>query len=381
VPTIEIPISGTVLAWALGEAGLTENHVADALGVAPQTVADWILEKSKPSKGQFDRLARLVGCQPSFLLLPEPPPASESLARLRTLSGGPQDQHEPAIEDLNAIKLARGFQRVARWILEQQPSPAPDLPPASIYGDPEAFAEHLHMWLGWTTSDQFGLEDYQVAKALRACIEAKGVIALALTMGTHGYRGFSLPDEKAPVIAVNTRDDIRARSISYIHELTHICIKNSSLCYQSPDTKIERWCDYVAGSFLAPRTELQRYVQVRLQVKQITNYEQVKQIANRFRISIRATAVRLDQIGLAAAGLYGMVNARASAEPRQAGGGGGGHTRAQLRMLRYGSAYVNQLLSAEEDGILKRADLVELLNISRGELQELRSIASQDAGG
>ena len=94
-------------------------------------------------------------------------------------------------------------------------------------------------------------------------------------------------------------------------------------------------------------------------------------IAGHFNVSLRAVAVRLEQVGLAVDGLYGRVNAEV-----EYGGFGRSkkpNTRAVRRLRSYGSTMPRRLFTAEDEGMLTETHLCEYLRLSRAELSELRS--------
>ncbi len=371
-----VPITGSVLAWAMGEAGLTGAEVASELGVSQSEVADWIAGVTHPSKTRFDQLRKLLDRPESFFFLANPPPPSVSTTRFRSHAGqtGP---HTPAPDDLKAIKLAQNLQRVMRWL--GQEGDRLEIPRASI-GDPsEVVAETARAWLEWSTRDQISAKDHEVSKLLRSRIETRGVIALNLTLSEGGFRGFSLPDPVAPVIAINTRDDTRARSFSYLHECAHLILGDESICDALPESGTERWCDGVAAAFLMPRRVLAGYVVRRFNGQKVDSYEQVRWAANQLNVSLRAMALRFESLGMAMPGLYGKINKIASIQSRGGGGGGPPQTRARRKLQRYGAGFVGRLMAAEEEGDIDNADLVDLLNLSRAEIKELRGLLDEGA--
>ncbi|BEL10054.1 hypothetical protein Q0Z83_082450 [Actinoplanes sichuanensis] len=376
MPTVLVPITGSVLAWAIGEAGLSNAEVASQLGVSQSQIADWIAGTAHPSKTKFDQLRKLLDRPESVFFLASPPPSSSSATRFRSHASrtGP---HTPTPEDLKAIKLAQNLQRVMRWLGEDRR--VLEIPRASIGDPPEAVAEEARAWLGWSTREQIKAKDHEVAKLLRARIEQRGIIALNLTLSDGGFRGFSLPDSIAPVIAINTRDDIRARSFSYIHECGHLMLGIESICDASPASGTDTWCDNVAAAFLMPRPVLADYMLRKFHVQEVDSLEEVRWAANQLNVSYRAMARRFESLGMGVPGLYGKINKLISNQSRGGGVGGPPQTRARRKLQRYGAGFVGRLMAAEEEGELENADLVDLLNLSRAELKELRGLLNEGA--
>ncbi len=363
----------------MAEASVAARDLATHLNVPETTVRSWIDERAMPTKGQLDKLARFLARPSSFFFLARPPASRSSTALFRRATGSNKDWQVPSGPDLAAIRSAQNAQEVSRWVADKTSRSAIELPPATPTDTPDDVARKLRAWLGWQTAEQIELRDDQVAPTLRAHIEERGILTANFTLADEHCRGFCLPDPVSPLIAINTRDDVRARALSYVHELAHLCLGVESLCTAEADSGTERWCERVAGCFLLPDAELRTFVADVLAVTTVRDIEDVKRLANHFNVSNRAAAVRLGQVGLAASRLYHTVNSQSATKSRASGRNGVAQTRARRRVQRYGRTYVTQLLSAEESGVLSDLDVLEYLNVSRRELAEVRAIASDKA--
>src|SRR5262249_39126118 len=151
MPAVLILVTGSVLGWAITDAGYSPVEVAAMLGVPLTTVQSWINGTAHPTKGQFDKLISLLGRPESFFFLAQPPTSTSSTARYRRTPG--TGTYAPSPEDLKAIRLARDLQRVARWIAERRDE-RPDVAIAKVADPPEKVAEELRLWLGWSTKQQ-----------------------------------------------------------------------------------------------------------------------------------------------------------------------------------------------------------------------------------
>ena len=94
-----------------------------------------------------------------------------------------------------------------------------------------------------------------VVKTVRARLEDRGVLALQLSIGEDGCRGFSFHDDLKPLIAVNTAYTAPARLFSYLHEVGHLMRQSDAICIGYAQTAAERWCERFAASFLLPSRE------------------------------------------------------------------------------------------------------------------------------
>jgi Zn-dependent peptidase ImmA (M78 family) len=379
-----MPITGRVLSWALTDRGLTTARVADRLNVDEELVQSWIDEDAQPNKGQFDKLVKMLDCNESFLFLPKPPESSrESKVEFRRHPGAPESI--PA-ETANAMRTAQTVLRITKWISDkaaQDGDDWPTVPQATRYEKPEVVADRLRVWLDWSESKQTSRNatDSSAAKALRSALQQKRIVVLHLTMDEGVTRGFSLHDGPASVIAINTRDHVRARFFSYAHELAHLALRDDSVCLTRNDSsEVERFCNRVAAALLMPEHSFRLFVNSRLKGR-IENRENIVSIRNFFKVSVQAAAIRALTLGLASQHLYDQIVK--DSEPRSGGGGyvpGNERTRPRVRVDQYGSGFVNSLLGAEDSGYLRRTQVLDLLHLSERELDRARELATSEAG-
>jgi Zn-dependent peptidase ImmA (M78 family) len=373
------PVTGAVVEWAISDAGFSKSQVAAKLGVETGLVDAWIREDQQPNKGQFTKLTKLLARPPSFFFLPEPPAESSRAVAFRTYA---TTEQQPPSDTLEAIRLAERVQQVAMWIQERADADIVSVPSATPKADPESVAESLRAWLGWSVAEQTGPEstDSKAAKALRNAIQAKGIIALNITLDENVTRGFSLQDELAPLVAVNTREHVRARLFSYAHELAHLSLQQDSVCLDRRNVGVERFCNRVAGALLLPKSAFVQYVSKQLGGRVLTE-ENAKTVRNHFRVSLAAAAIRAEHLGLAETGFYASI---VNGEGKKGGGRpvpGQERTRARIRVDQYGHRFVNSILDAEEAGLLRRPQVLGLLRVSGSELADVREMANVGADG
>lgn len=379
-----MPITGSVLKWALIDRDLTTATAADRLNVDEDLIKSWIEEDAKPNKGHFDELVKLLGCNESFLFLPAPPKSPrEHRVEFRRHPGAPE--RIPA-ETANAMRIAETVLRVTKWIANKAAEDGvswPSLPRVARDEKPEVVAERLRVWLDWSESKQTNKSatDSSAAKAMRNAVQQKRIVVLHLTMDEGVTRGFSLHDGPASIIAINTRDHVRARFFSYAHELTHLALRDDSVCLTRNDSsEVERFCNRVAAALLMPEHSFRSFVNSRLRGR-IETRENVVSIRNYFKVSVQAAAIRALTLGLASQHLYDQIVA--DAEPRGGGGGyvpGNERTRPRVRVDQYGSGFLNSLLDAEGSGYLRRTQVLDLLNLSDRELTRARELATSEVG-
>jgi Zn-dependent peptidase ImmA (M78 family) len=352
------------------QAGVDDVELAERCGTDPDVVAEWREGTTEPGKTQFRRLVARLRRPSAIYFLREPPEPDPVLTQFRHRPGERGSRDLLDVE-LRAIRSAERVQKVSRWIREKGERPSTDLP--LLRGmSPNEGANRAREFLQWDLALQVGApSSSEIARALRARMEDKGILVLQLPMSEDGARGFSLYDERAPLLAANTAYITEARVFTFLHELAHLLRGRSWICGHVPDSKVEHWCENFAGSFLMPRKEFVEFLTARFGTQAISSINDVTTIARRFHVSLRATAVMLDRVGRAVDGLYEAIDL--AADYKRGPGFSRDNSAAAVRLREWGAGYARLLLDAEEQGLLGRTDLLEYFNVPTTQLQEIRS--------
>lgn len=353
-PTL-VPITPSVLAWAMEQAGVTEEEVAERCRVGKGLVAGWLAGEAQPTKTHFNNLVSLLKRPTAFFFLPEPPDDAAVPASFRHPPGD-DDNRRISVAESNAVRTARRLQRISRWILTEEAVPPPKLPEATMAEGADAVADRVRVFLGWSSAEQRRARDPSaVVRLLRPRLEELGFLMLHLPLGKGGCRGFSLYDPFAPVIAINTAYNPAARVFSYGHELGHLVLHTDGICTNRPGEGVERWCEEFSAAFLMPRRDVADFVAAELHGS-AADFRAVRRLAARFKVSLRAAALRLIRLNYAKANLYEEVDE--AADLRSGGGGAGGATSPEIRLREWGQTYPRLLLDAEEQSLLTRQDVL-----------------------
>jgi Zn-dependent peptidase ImmA (M78 family)/transcriptional regulator with XRE-family HTH domain len=366
-----VPITPSVLDWAIGQAGVDVEDVAERAGVESRRVDAWIAGDAQPTKTQFRRLAGYLKRPDAFFFLPEPPSVEAIPPAFRHPPGG---SREPTRIELEGIRRARRAQQVGRWIAERvgderwESDPAPSAKEKT----PKDAARLARAWLAWSLDDQREASSASaVVKLIRARLEERGVLTLQLSLGQDGGRGFSLYDACKPLVAINTHYNNEARLFSYLHEVGHLMRRTDSFCIGFSATKAERWCESFAASFLIPVAALRDRLAYRFGPDtQITEMDQLRRLAADFRVSLSAMAIRLEELELGRIGLFEAIP-KASDFKQQGGGPGADNTRGAVRLRELGDGYFGLMLAGEQNGALGRQDVLRYLDVSESQLRRL----------
>ena len=261
MPRARPPINPEVLKWAIDESGYSARDIAESLDVDDAMLAAWVAGDDGPTRGQFTKLAEKLRRPKSIFFLPSPPEASGLPPALRQAVG--RTQRELSADELLWVRRARRLQRLLS-LLEQGERAKPFVGPRlSTGGDPVAAGARLRTWLGVPVDEQMDWSSPREAfEAWRDAVEDRGVTVMELQLGKEGLRGFALGDEYAPVVAVNTHENVQARVFTLLHELAHLASGTAKACLEvtMDADRTERWCDDVASEAVLPREVLREAV-------------------------------------------------------------------------------------------------------------------------
>mgnify|MGYP005816892701 CR=1 FL=1 len=379
----EVPITGSVLAWARSEAGYTVPELAARLTVSPATVASWESEEARPGLTEFGRILEAVRRPSAIFYMDQPPTGAGMPMSFRTAAGGSDRRVSPSA--LREIRKARRLQEAVGWVQRTSGKAEVEVPQVEwTRSDPTEVAVGLRDELSLPITEQASWPNESAAlRQWRTIYDELGVLVFALQLGKEDIRGFSAWDAYAPMIAMNTAYTPSARIFTMAHELGHLITRSDSACVdwvnprRESDATLERWCERFAAAFVLPPRALRAYVTQAFAVSErhpVAEFETARRIARRLKVSIRATAISLVDAGLGVSDLYAIVDREAEALdfPRH-GGGGGGMSLVEKRLTQYGSRVPRTLLTAVGDGRLGSLDAADYLGVTVGDLEDIGS--------
>jgi hypothetical protein len=118
-----------------------------------------------------------------------------------------------------------------------------------------------------------------------------------------------------------------------------------------------------------PKAPFADYVVQRFGDEEIADIEEVESIARRFKVSLRAAALRIEHLNLGVEGLYARVDAQA--DFKGSGGFSKDNTAPAIRLREWGPSYARTIADAQDRGLLTPADALEYLNVSGGQYKDV----------
>jgi Zn-dependent peptidase ImmA (M78 family)/transcriptional regulator with XRE-family HTH domain len=378
-----------VFRWARESAGLEPAAAARAIGIVPASLIAIERGEREPSRTTLAHMAKAYRRSLLTLYLPTPPRTGDRGEDFRTVVAERTVQAEAGLDAL--VRDLRARQSLVRAVLEDDE----DIRPLEFVGSVtmdigfQALSRSIEQMLGVTRMQYREQKDAESAFVLlRERAEHAGVfVMLAGNLGSHhsaipveAFRGFAIADRIAPFIAINDGDAKAAWSFTLLHELAHLWLGATGVSGGTPEMKIERFCNDVAGEFLLPRSDVQaievRGLELDVQIAVITEY------ANRWRVSRQMVAYGLYKAGRISLNAWkvleaGISDLRAAERRREKEHpkGSGGPSYYVVRRHRLGRALLDFARHYTDAGALSPSKAARVLGVKPRAVYPLLAVA------
>jgi Zn-dependent peptidase ImmA (M78 family)/DNA-binding XRE family transcriptional regulator len=293
-----------LLVWARESMGLDHDNVADKLKIQSETIQFWEDGTEKPTLAQLRRLADIYKRPLAVFYLPERPKNFQPLRDFRRPRKG-TDTHRLSPDLLLAVRKAEDRREWALELYETLAEKPPKFRGSLRHNEGiEEAGEKVRktIRMRFEAQSQWRSE-YEALRNWRAAIESAGILTFqASEVETNEARGFSISERPLPVAVANVKDAPRGRIFTFLHEVVHVMLNQSGLCDigddrrgNSPTSRVEMFCNRVAGATLFPRKEFLATNVVRQHRKsdpKWTDFE-LQELSRKFGGSREAALVRL----------------------------------------------------------------------------------------
>jgi transcriptional regulator with XRE-family HTH domain len=360
---------------------LSQEDVAEVLGVTRVLVSHWERGERRPSEAVLERLALIYGVDLSTLLEPGDVPDRPDLAELlfRDAEGGVDTQARTGLGDFVGFldRYADLIESVGGsfdFVLNQSPF----VIRRGFTGkdDIRRKAQDVRDWLGLglgPVGDLPGLLDEMGITLYRTPLGDNLETSVSGAFLNHPRLGFS--------IAVNTDTTPGRQVFTMAHELAHALLhshkENRVVSYWSRQDENERYADIWAGEFLVPSEGLRRASE-RLGIKTVSDPTEVVQLQRHFSVSYGMMLLRLLQTRLLGKGAYDhlkdvrpiVLAARLGYDVDQEEWGQDPH---RWRLERFPRRFVRIVASALRTGDISPPTAAGLMDVTLDEITELLS--------
>jgi Zn-dependent peptidase ImmA (M78 family) len=369
-----IPVKGAVLEWARKFRGLSETDAASRLGIEVTELRDFENERQAPTLGQFEDFAAQYRLPQATLFLKSPPSAPTDPVDFRSIDGNRARVHS---FDFNvALSEIRNLLfQIERVVSDDEEFVAPSLPQLTLQDDPSIEGERERRRLGITVDEQLGWKSSKGFSNWRTALEKRGVLVFQAKFPINDGRGFTLyesPD--TPTVIINKEDmaDV-AKSFTVWHEYAHLLLRRPGVSDQKFSDPTEAFCNRFAAAFLIPTEALRALLPVWPNSPVEWKDADIKRWAGRLKVSQRALAIRLEQLGLAPEGFGDRF---AWGPPKKKPKSDGGDQIA-THLSEIGFTYTQRVLSALDRGVIDQVAAVEALGMGENHLQRARDYVAK----
>lgn len=296
---VEAHINGKVLKWAREQINVSISDVVYKLKskrITDDLLINWEEGKSFPSVSILKKLAELYKFKFTIFYLPEVPKKIKPIRNFRRLSFS-----NPG----NLVFLIRDLQSKQGWISEYFIKNS--LPINKFVGinnidsSIDSVIKSLNN-IGLKPSNYWSKKPDDMLKDFINIIE-KNNIFISMTSGintvntidVHDARGFAISDKYTPFIFINSKDEIKARIFTLIHELLHV-IFNKKDILDLPNDHEEKMCNKITAEFLLPKQIFKDKWKFYKQTDDIN--EVLNKLSKFFNSSLLFTLVRARELNL-----------------------------------------------------------------------------------
>ena len=261
MPALHIDIKDVIIDWIIQKAQYehTGNSILDLL-------FEWKSGKKKPTFKKIEEVSRRTHIPFGYFFLNSPPEENISLVDFRTIdSEHTQNPSRNLIDTINAMQRVQDW--MANYYQENGYDPLPYVGCCNLKESHEAIAEDIRSKLG-ITKEWFKLckDSSEAFRFLRSRISALGILVMkngivgnntSRKLNLNEFRAFTLINEYAPLMFINSNDTDNGKLFSLLHELAHVWLGKNSLYnepYASQEnvSRLEQICNAIAAEILAP---------------------------------------------------------------------------------------------------------------------------------
>ena len=237
-------------------------------------------------------------------------------------------------------------------------------------------------------SEYGGNKDY--FKALKTCLEDHNIFVSITgssqsnkSIGLDQAQGFSIADNYAPFVFVNTKNTTNAKIFTLIHEVVHIFLNESGISediikYRKPECKedeIENFCNSVTAEILMPN----EIFHSKFHEKRGTIEERINHLSQEFLVSELAVCVRLWKLDLidyqeyddSYKSIYNKIQEYLKNKAKKNKGGGNYYNN---MWSKNGVLFSSLAYSAYKSGDILSRDLGNILKIKTNNIENYFSI-------
>lgn len=309
----KVNINPSILKWARESLGYSMEELAKKLKVKEAVFGAWEAGTEQPSFAQLQKVGIALKRPTATFLLAKVPESLPVPKDFRVLSEADIRRLSPST--YVEIRKAQRRRHLALELYADLESEIPQFTmKATLEDDPRKLALQYRKLFGVTLEQQHEWTDYGALSFWKNSIEKLGVLVFQASLESlDELRGLALYHKQLPVIMINSKDSVRGRIFSMLHEFCHLLLHTSGIGNIDPNwqnnktfNKVEVFCNRFAAEMLIPEeTALANKDLFRFENKDGSfNFQKIRSTANKFTVSNEVVLRKSRDIGILSATEY-----------------------------------------------------------------------------
>ncbi|MGK5085901.1 ImmA/IrrE family metallo-endopeptidase [Bdellovibrionota bacterium FG-1] len=379
-----MPVNPAVVRWAREAIGYSLDDAADKLSISRENLAAWEAGEKQPSFPQLKKISNVYKRISATFFLSQVPTDPAIPKDFRVLNDAERRRLAPS-----TVAELRDIQRKRNDALELARKLGSEIPTftlsATLESDIEALAVKLRELFGVTDERQTSFpSDYASFNHWKRAIEDVGVLVFQASLKSlDELRGLAIFHERYPIILLSTKDQVKPRTFSLLHEFGHLLLRVSGIGDMEARggfSPSEVFCNALAAECLLPKALLTRQPEIAsLRAEAQITAELLATLSNRFQVSWEVILRRLTDLGkLSGASYQGYrdsLRKRFAAKAKTVDGG----PPYQVRVYSYnGEPFTRLAVTSYLRGLITAPELTRYLGLS---FKLIEKMSPEIAGG
>ncbi len=358
---------------------MTLSDAAARIGVSAARVQEWESGEERPSIAQLRKAATVYGRTSAVFYLDRPPPLPAPLHDFRRLAPRSEaSAYSPAL--WLEVRNARRRRQLALDLMAELDEDQTNFTlRARLDDDAERLGARVREAL-LVDDEQVRRwsDDYMALAGWIRAVENLGILVFQTSgVPVSEMRGFSIAEDRLPVVVLNGKDAATARVFTLFHELTHLMLRKPGLCGEHPHEsrarsetdRVEVFCNRVAAAVVLPKDAVECHELVRNRSSATPWTEpQIRSLAFRFHVSPEVVLRRLHSLGrLSWERLQSLAPSLRAPGVRR----GGRLLPDQKAVRNNGPAFSRLVLAAYYDEAITGSDVSEYLDVKLKHLDKI----------
>lgn len=364
ITVAKVTVNPDLLTWARTERGLSIADAAQKLHLSESDLIDLENGRQYPDISLLRQMSAKYRISLYAFLLPTRPAPLPKIHDFRTParrnSHGLRQETLIALQDVReALETFSELQRTDPKVVQ-----LPSLDSVRHGEQAAGLAIRIRKQFGVSVKEQWQWRSPAFARdEWRRRIEALGVFVYFKQMHDEDCRGFSMIHDGLAAICVNDREGTPgAASFTLLHEFCHLLLRKTGISDENTSNATEKYCNRFAGAFLIPVVDLRDVLKSPSKPYDYPD-DKIVWLANKFRVSNRAMAFRLEETRLAPEGYYDSHTSAWKKPKAKKGTRKGGPTVVEKAAKALGRQHTKTVLKAYGKGLLSGSEAHGLLDV------------------